>query len=190
MRRRGAKGHRGSGYDWGRVEQAFVADGLSYAECAEKFGVSVDLVRKRSEELDWSGKRESFRKKVLDQIQSVAESDARRNARQSLVITNGLKLRLANRLASRLNDPNYVPTVNDFVMLQRLEADLMHPERYGVLLGKAGDEAQATGFAEVLRASLEARRKALANLGVVSDEAAESDAIAFLYGGAAVEEST
>ena len=52
--------------DWNQLRQEYIADeSVSYRKLAEKYGVSVDAIYKRSKAEDWRGQRKQLAEKTI-----------------------------------------------------------------------------------------------------------------------------
>lgn len=184
--RGGKKTPRGPTHDWDGIRVAYVTGSDTHRELCERFGCSQGELRRQIARGSWQAQRAQWRaenaRKALDQ----AREEGLRQTTTGLKLVYGLKLQVARRLQQRLQETDYIPTVRDLDLLQRLELDLL-----GVGRKSGGIEVNVTienRVEAVLARVQEERRQAIdAEFEVKGDETGAQpggaeDLHRFLYG--------
>lgn len=83
-------------YDWETIRAEYIATDISFKGLSEKYGVSYDLVTKKSREGNWRAARQKAREKATSKVVNIA---ADRRARS---VDNIMKA--ADKLSKRLID--------------------------------------------------------------------------------------
>lgn len=103
--------------DWNAVREEYIADeSSSYRKLAQKYGVSVDAIYKRSKAEDWQGKRKQFKEKTITKTIEKISSDKAKQAKSY----NNMVATMTAKLTAAINavDPK------DTTAVRRLTASL------------------------------------------------------------------
>ena len=110
--------------DLPRLRVRYITGTESLAEIARGEGIGADTLRRRAKEGEWEKHRAEWQEEQAAKDLATEEEAREKRRKQALTIVHTAKVIHARKLIERLKHPQFVPTVQELVMLQKLENDL------------------------------------------------------------------
>lgn len=103
--------------DWSAIREEYIRDeSSSYRKLAQKYGVSVDAIYKRSKAEDWRGQRKRLNEKTITKsLEKISDKKAKQAAKYSDMVDT-----MTAKLTEAINAVN----PNDTTAVRRLTASL------------------------------------------------------------------
>lgn len=113
--------------DYPRLATRYMTGTESVRQIAESEGVNVSSLQVHASKHKWTSMREQWQREQAEEDLK-AEQDARKKRRdQAVQMAYSAKVLIFKRLMQRMKNPLYLPTVQEYALIQRLERDLDEP---------------------------------------------------------------
>ena len=110
-----------------RLQARYVSGDETIKEIATSEGVSAGSLYQASQRMSWAARRQEWREEQAQDDMDAEADERKRRRKQAVQMAYSAKILVFKRLMQRMKNPQYLPTVQEFALIQRLERDLDEP---------------------------------------------------------------